>query len=254
MTGALAPALGSGALVGLILGLAGGGGSILATPLLLYAVGVANPHVAIGTSAFAVSVCAFLNLAGHARAGHVRWTCATIFAAAGSAGALFGSTIGKAFDAGRLMILFAILMAVVGILMLKPRKQQDGCVPQTTVLMCLWTGGTAVAAGAASGFFGIGGGFLVVPGLIFATGMPTIEAVGSSLLAVGAFGLATAVNYAASNLVDWPVAFEFIAGGLCGGFAGLLLGSRMARQKDLLNKAFAVLILSVAGFTLHASL
>ena len=71
-----------------------------------------------------------------------------------------------------------------------------------------------------SGFFGIGGGFLIVPGLIAATGMPMINAVGSSLVAVTAFGLTTAANYAFSGLVDWPLALAFIAGGLGGGIAG----------------------------------
>jgi len=71
MTSTLVPALASGGLVGFSLGLVGGGGSILATPLLLYVVGVASPHVAIGTGALAVSVNAYANLANHARKGHV---------------------------------------------------------------------------------------------------------------------------------------------------------------------------------------
>ena len=254
MIGTLVPAVGSGAIVGLTLGLIGGGGSIVATPLLLYVVGVANPHVAIGTSAFAVSISAFLSLVGHARAGHVRWICAIVFAAIGSAGALLGSTIGKAFDAHHLMILFAVLMVAVGALMLWPRQQHADTAPKSSLPLCLWTAAVAVAAGVASGFFGIGGGFLVVPGLIFATRMPTIDAVGSSLLAVGSFGLATAFNYAYSGLVDWPVAFEFIAGGICGGMVGLLLGTRLAGYKNLLNQLFAALIFAVAGFMLYRTL
>src|SRR3982074_3373021 len=133
MIATISAALASGALVGLSLGLVGGGGSILATPLLLYVVGVAQPHVAIGTGALAVSVNAFANLAGHARAGNVRWRCAVIF-------------------------------AVVG----------------------------PLRAGRAAGLVGSGGGILVVPGLMLATQMPIIKAVGSSLLAVGSCGLATA--------------------------------------------------------------
>ena len=253
MIGSIVPALGAGALVGLTLGLIGGGGSILATPLLLYGVGVANPHVAIGTSAFAVSISAFLNLIGHARAGHVRWLCALVFAAIGSVGALLGSTLGKMVDANRLLILFALLMIIVGVLMLRPRRVVHGVPSRASLRLCLITGAVAIAAGAASGFFGIGGGFLVVPGLIFATGMPTIDAVGSSLLAVGSFGLATAFNYARSGLIDWPIAFEFIAGGLGGGLFGLLIGTRMSRRKSLLNQLFAGLIFGVAGYMLYRS-
>ncbi len=251
--GTLVPALGSGALVGLTLGLVGGGGSILATPLLLYVVGVADAQVAIGTSAVAVSVSAVLNLIGHARAGHVRWICGLVFAAIGSAGALFGSSIGKAIATNHLLILFAAIMIVVGVSMLWPRRLAEGGSPPISFHLCVWTGATAVAVGTASGFFGIGGGFLIVPGLIFATGMPTIDAVGSSLIAVGSFGLATAVTYARSGLVDWLVAFQFIAGGLGGGIVGLLLGNRLASRKNLLNQVFAVLIFMTAAFVLYKS-
>src|SRR3546814_14425637 len=97
-------ALASGSLVGFALGLVGGGGSILATPLLLYAVGVQQPHIAIGTSALAVSVNAFANLACHAMAGNVRWCGAIVFAAVGTFGALAGSSLGQLVDGEPLQI------------------------------------------------------------------------------------------------------------------------------------------------------
>ncbi len=103
----LGPALASGGLVGFSLGLVGGGGSILATPLLLYVVGVTQPHIAIGTSALAVSVNAFANLIGHAKSGNVRWRCAVIFAGVGTVGALAGSTLGKLVDGERLLFYLA---------------------------------------------------------------------------------------------------------------------------------------------------
>ena len=89
-------ALASGALIGLILGLVGGGGSILAVPLLVYVVGVGSTHAAIGTAAVAVSVNALASLTGHARAGRVKWRCAGVFAAAGVIGAGLGAELGKA--------------------------------------------------------------------------------------------------------------------------------------------------------------
>jgi uncharacterized membrane protein YfcA len=107
-------ALLSGGLVGFSLGLVGGGGSILATPLLLYVVGVAQPHIAIGTSALAVAANAFANLAGHARAGNVRWRSATVFAVIGTLGALAGSSLGKIIDGTSLLFLFGLLMLAVG--------------------------------------------------------------------------------------------------------------------------------------------
>ena len=111
----------SGSAVGFSLGLIGGGGSILAVPLLIYVVGVSDPHIAIGTSALAVAVNAFANLLQHARAGTVKWPCAAVFAGAGVIGALVGSTIGKAVEGNRLLLLFAVVMLVVGISMLRGR-------------------------------------------------------------------------------------------------------------------------------------
>src|SRR6202011_3317753 len=85
--------LASGALVGFSLGLVGGGGSILAVPLMVYVVGVPEPHVAIGTSAIAVAANAAVNLSNHARGGTVIWSCALTFAAAGIIGAFGGSIL-----------------------------------------------------------------------------------------------------------------------------------------------------------------
>lgn len=250
---ALLPALGSGGLVGFTLGLVGGGGSILATPLLLYVVGVADPHVAIGTSALAVSVNAYANLVAHARKGHVWWRCAIVFALVGTVGALLGSSLGLLMDGRRLLLVFGLLMVVVGILMLRPRSASSGPARPVDARMCLITAAVAIVAGAASGFFGIGGGFLIVPGLILATGMPTINAIGSSLLAVGTFGLATALNYAGAGLVDWLLAAEFIAGGLVGGIGGMLLATRLAARKETLNRLFATLIFVVAAYVIWRS-
>ena len=100
-------ALASGVLIGLVLGLVGGGGSILAVPLLVYAVGIGSPHLAIGTAAVAVAANAAAGLAGHARAGTVKWPCALAFAAAGMLGAALGAELGKALDGQRLLALFA---------------------------------------------------------------------------------------------------------------------------------------------------
>jgi len=246
-------AVGSGSLVGFTLGLIGGGGSILATPLLLYFVGVRDPHVAIGTSAFAVAVNAYANLVGHAIKGHVRWTCAIVFALVGVFGTVIGTSLGKALDGQALLFLFGLLMLIIGGLMLRPRRPGPVAEHNADRRTCLTTAAVALVAGATSGFFGIGGGFLIVPALMASTRMPMINAVGSSLLAVGTFGLATAASYAWSGLVDWPVAFEFIAGGLFGGVAGMLLATRLGAHKQTLNRIFAGLIFVVAAYVLAHS-
>ena len=236
-----------------MLGLIGGGGSILATPLLLYVVGVRDPHVAIGTSALAVSVNAFANLVAHGIKGHVRWKCAAVFASVGVAGTLFGSWLGRSMDGQALLFLFGILMLAIGALMLRPAPKIPVVERPANSQTCLVTAGAAVVSGSASGFFGIGGGFLIVPALMASTGMPMINAIGSSLLAVGTFGLATAMSYAYAGLVDWPVAIEFIGGGLIGGVLGMLAATRLSTKKAMLSRIFAVLIFGVAIYVMIRS-
>lgn len=251
MTHSALAAVGSGGLVGFMLGLLGGGGSILATPLLLYVVGVTQPHIAIGTGALAVSVNAFANFASHALKGHVWWRCAAVFSVLGVIGAIGGSSLGKAMDGDRLIFLFGILMLVIGALMLRPRKTVTAQCRPVDLRMCLVTAAVAFVAGVASGFFGIGGGFLIVPGLMLATGMPMINAIGTSLLSVAVFGLATALNYASSGLVDWWLASEFIGGGIIGGLLGMVLATRLSAYKNILNRLFAALVFAVATYILY---
>ena len=246
-------AIGSGSLVGFTLGLIGGGGSILAVPLLVYAVGVADPHRAIGTSALAVAVNAFANVWPHARSGHVRWKQVSVFAASGVIGAYGGSALGKAVDGQRLLALFAVLMLVIAALMQRRRRavsSEDRHLSPTAVLRLA---GVGIATGALAGFFGIGGGFLIVPGLILAANLSTLHAIGSSLVAVGSFGLTTAVNYAMSGLVDWRIATLFIAGGVAGGWAGASLAHRLSHGRETLNRLFGAVLVIVAVYMLAHS-
>jgi len=243
---------GSGILVGFVLGLVGGGGSILAVPLLVYLVGVPSPHVAIGTSALAVAINAATGVVNHGRTGTVKWRCAVVFALSGVAGAFLGSTIGKAFDGQRLLFLFALVMIAVGGLMLRRGKKAGDPNVRLGKENAPKLVGYGLGTGAFSGFFGIGGGFLIVPGLIASTGMPMINAVGSSLVAVTAFGLTTAFNYALSGLVDWLLAFAFIIGGLIGSLAGTRLAKRLAGEGQL-SAIFAGLIFVVAAYMLWMS-
>jgi uncharacterized membrane protein YfcA len=244
----------SGGAVGFALGLVGGGGSILAVPLLLYVVGIGDPHLAIGTSALAVSANAFANLAMHARAGTVKWPCALVFAVSGVAGAAAGSTAGKAMDGERLLFLFGLVMVAVALAMLRPRAAGAGDADvRLTAAMAPKLVATGLVVGGVSGFFGIGGGFLIVPGLILGSGMAILNAVGSSLVSVGLFGATTAANYALSGLVAWDVAAEFVAGGVAGGFAGMTLAKRLAATRGLLSRVFAGIVLTVAAYVLWRS-
>jgi hypothetical protein len=247
LAGFLAPL--SGALVGLVLGLIGGGGSILAVPLLVYVVGVTPAHVALGTSALAVALTALVNLVPHARAGRVKWQCATVFALSGMVGAWAGSSVAKTLDGEKLLVLFGLLMLVVGGTMLFGRS--GGGNPEVRL-----SSGTAghllprlipagFGVGVLSGFFGIGGGFLIVPGLMLATGMPLAFATATSLVAVFAFGATTAANYAVSGFVDWSLAALFIAGGVVGGLFGVLVGKWLGKSKNALRYVFSVMVLGI---------
>ena len=243
-------ALAAGSIVGFSLGLIGGGGSILAVPLLLYVVGIRDAHIAIGTSAFAVAVNAFVNLAVHWRAKTVKWPCAAVFAGAGVIGAAIGSTLGKLMDGEKLIFLFALVMIGVGIAMLLRRSSQGDPDVRITPRIAARLAGLGLLAGAISGFFGIGGGFLIVPGIVLGSGMTILNAIGSSLFSVGAFGLTTAANYAWSGLVDWRIAAELIAAGAVGGFFGMKSAVHLASKRQTLTYIFAGLIFLTATYML----
>lgn len=241
-------ALLSGAVVGALLGLFGGGGSVLATPLLLYVVGISDPHVAIGTSAAAVAVNAAINLLGHGRDGRVKWPCATVFAAAGLLGSFLGSSLAKAVDGQRLLLFFAAAMAAIALSMLRRPKSAGDPNVHITVPLMIKLAPLGVLTGLAAGFFGIGGGFLIVPGLMAATGMTLANAAASSLLSVSVFGAATSLNYAISGQVNWPIALLFILGGLGGGALGVRGAGLLAGRVVLARRLFAALVLLVAAY------
>ncbi len=254
----LIAALASGAVIGLILGLVGGGGSILAVPLLVYVVGVDSPHAAIGTAAVAVTANAVASLIGHSRAGRVKWRCASVFAGSGMIGAALGAELGKAVDGKRLLLLFGLLMIGVGLSMLRRRRVAE--VPEvrltretaSVLLPRLVPAGLGV--GLAAGFFGIGGGFLIVPGLILATAMPLSYAIGTSLVVVSALGLTTAASYAGSGLVDWGITGLLVVGGVAGTAIGLVLGRLLGARKGLLERGFAAVVIAVGGYVITSSI
>ncbi|MGE0038154.1 MAG: sulfite exporter TauE/SafE family protein [Xanthobacteraceae bacterium] len=244
----------SGSLVGFSLGLVGGGGSILAVPLMIYLVGVPSAHVAIGTSALAVAANAAANLVSHSRMGTVKWHCAAVFAAAGVLGAYGGSSLSKIIDGQKLLVLFAILMLVVAVFMFARRGGTSDSEVRLSRENVPWLLAVGFGAGALSGFFGIGGGFLIVPGLMFATGMPIINAIGSSLVGVAAFGGTAALNYAVSGFVDWRLALVFIGGGIAGGLLGGRVARKVGEKRGALNILLAVIISVVAIYMLVRTL
>jgi uncharacterized membrane protein YfcA len=243
-----------GSFVGFSLGLVGGGGSILAVPLMLYVVGVPSVHVAIGTSALAVALNAAANLPAHARAGTVKWRCAAVFAAAGVIGAFGGSTLSKWVDAAKLLALFALLMLLVAGVMLARRTREGDATIQLDRDNLPKLLASGLATGTLSGFFGIGGGFLIVPGLMLATGMPIVNAIGCSLVSVTAFAGTAALNYAISGLLDWRLALVFLAGGVLGGLPGGQAACKLGDKRGALNVIFAGITAAVALYMLGRAL
>jgi len=180
--------------------------------------------------------------------------CALTFAAAGIIGAFAGSIFGKMVDGQKLLALFALLMMVIAALMLKTRSR----VGLPDVRMS-WANipaivGLGILTGTLSGFFGIGGGFLIVPALMLATGMSIMNAVSSSLVAVTAFGLTTAASYAYSGLISWPLAGLFISGGIVGGLIGTRSARGLSARRGALNSVFATVIIVVALYMLARTL
>jgi uncharacterized membrane protein YfcA len=247
-------ALLAGVPIGLAIGMVGGGASIVALPLLVYVVGVASPQAAIGTAAITVAANAAAGVAAHERNGNIKWPCALVFAAAGIVGAALGAEAGKLVDGTRLLAAFGALMIVVGALLLKPRRTP----PQPDVRLSRDTAAHLLprlvpigfGVGLLAGFFGIGGGFLIVPGLILATAMPIGIAVGTSLVIVTALGATTAVSYAASGLVDWPLTALLVLGGAIGSTIGMRLGRRLADRRRTFEIAFACVVIAVGAFVL----
>lgn len=241
-------ALLSGALVSFLLGLFGGGGSMLALPLLVHVVAVRSPHIAIGISAASVAANALINLGLYARRHTVKWRCASVFALSGLIGAAAGSALGKTVDGDALLAIFGVLMVAVGALMLRKMQRPE----QPNVLLTLASArklappliALGFAVGAASGFFGIGGGFLVAPALMWATDMPIAMAIGTSLVAVSAFGATTAVSYAHSGMIDWPLTGLFVLGGAIGGLSAAWLMKKVELRTHALRPLFAVFVMA----------
>ncbi len=241
----------SGLIVGFSLGLIGGGGSILAIPLLIYFVGFDHPHIVIGTTALAVSINAFLNLVPHARKKHVNFKKGVLFSIPGVIGVLIGAELGLLTPGNKLLFIFAILMIVIAVYMLKRKCVNVAVEPahKESYGKLLSIG---LLVGFASGFFGIGGGFLIVPGLIYAGALNIIQAVGTSLVSVGVFGLVTAVRYSLNGDVNIIISALYIVGGVFGGWIGTYYASKVSKR--LLTKIFAIIIILVAIYMLYMNL
>jgi hypothetical protein len=183
-----------GLIVGTLLGLLGGGGSILAVPILVYLLGL-QAKAAIGTSLVIVGLASFFAVLPHWRRSYVSVRIALQFGASGAFGSYLGGVLAGGISDQIQLILFAAIMALVGILMLTAVKNDEASRPQHShqLLIVLAAG---FGAGLLTGLLGVGGGFIIVPALMLVLGLPMKQAVGTSLLVIGMNSLVGATAYA----------------------------------------------------------
>lgn len=228
--------------VGAVLGLLGGGGSILMVPLLVYGLAVPAKE-AIATSLVVVGLTAAAALLPHARAGRVRWRVGLLFAASGSVGAWLGGFAAAWFSATTLLMLFAALMVATSLAMLRDGPSSS---PTPKAASTLLTSVVGLGVGAFAGLVGAGGGFLVVPALTVLGGLSVREAVGTSLLVIALNSGAGYAGHATHVSVDWElIGVVASASGL-----GSLVGGRWSERvpAPVLRKVFALFVLAMAGF------
>ena len=231
-------------LIGVSLGLMGGGGSIITLPILVYVIGI-GARPAVGMSLAVVGSTSLISSLLHHRGGRVVWRTALLFGSAGILGAAFGSKLTYLVSARILLLLFAALMLVVGTLMLLRREQKDIDEEHPSAWKAILAG---AIVGVLTGFLGVGGGFLIVPALMFFGGLHIKEAVGTSLVVISincAAGLIGHLRYGYERF-DWSIALAVTACAI----AGALVGTRMAGKIDpkKLRRLFAWFVLAVAVF------
>ncbi|HEY9732657.1 MAG TPA: sulfite exporter TauE/SafE family protein [Drouetiella sp.] len=234
-----------GLTTGGLLGLLGGGGSIVAVPIMVYVLGV-EAKAAIGTSLLIIGVASLLAAIGHYRKDSVLLRTALLFGGAGAAGSYAGAQIGKLLSDRVQLILFACIMAVIGVLMVKHRRTsgERKTVNKNKLAKTLISG---CAAGTLTGLLGVGGGFIIVPALTFVVGLNIKEAVGTSLVIIGMNSLVGAATYASS--VQWGnTMLPFVAGTIAAAPVAGHFSHHVSQ--NVLKTAFGITLLALSGFML----
>ena len=279
----LAVAIPAGVLIGLALGALGGGGSILTVPALVYLLDQ-SPHEATAGSLLIVGITALAGMFAHWRSGRVRVAQGVVFGVLGVAGSYVGSRLSAHVEPNVLLAAFAVLIVVAALAMLRRRR---GPAPQParpdpvvgeppSASPGLPAGGSGVATlersaapkllvrvdrrravkvvaaatvvGLLTGFFGVGGGFVIVPALVLVLGFEMPVAVGTSLLVIAInSAVALGVRLGGSTTFDWPLLATFTATAIVGSFVGNRVASKVDARS--LTTAFAFLLLGVAVYT-----
>lgn len=233
-------------LIGVALGLLGGGGSILTTPILIYAVGL-DTKEAIATSLLVVGLTSLAALFQHARAGNVQWRTGLIFGGAGMVGAYGGGFLAGYIPSQILLVLFALMMVATAIAMFRGRKAPAAAGGGGQAVWKIVLDGLVV--GVVTGLVGAGGGFLVVPALSLLGGLPMPQAVGTSLLVIALKSFAGYAGHATHVSIDLKLALMVSGAAVVGSIGGGMLATRI--PPDALRRGFAAFVLVMAGFVLY---
>ena len=234
-------ALPFGVAIGVLLGLVGGGGSILAVPVLVYVLG--QPvHAATTESLFVVGAAALVGAADHARVGNVRIKTALTFGLAGGAGAIGGSALNRVVGGHIILLAFAALLLLAAWAM--QRRRGLTAEPNRRPQAQLRAAATGLLTGLLTGFFGVGGGFVIVPALVLLLGLPITLAVGTSLAIIALTSASALAAHLASGRIDWGIATAFAAAAIAGALLGRRLGGRLDQRR--LGTLFALLLVGVA--------
>lgn len=231
--------------IGISLGMLGSGGSVLTVPVLVYLVGQ-EEKIAIAGSLFVVGSIALAGSVSYLRHRMVDWRSVALFGIPGMAGTWLGALLAGWISGAAQLLLFAVVMALAGLLMLRPLPLAvEARKPRQPALIAL----DGLAVGVVTGLVGVGGGFLIVPALVLLGGMAVHRAVASSLVIIAAKSYAGFAKYldvleGQGLQLDWPVLWVVTALGI----AGSLAGARMARRlpQAALRRGFAVLVLVMA--------
>lgn len=243
-------ALPMGLLVGLTMGALGGGGAIIAVPALVHLMGL-DIRTASSASLLVVALISATGIWPHHARRRVRWRDGAFFAVLGLLGNAAGTWAAGRVAGRALELAFAGLLLVVAVLMWQRSRPRGGAgldgrsEPRRRGLG--WLAGAATASGALTGFFGVGGGFAVVPALTLVLGFDAATAVGTSILVLGINALvALGLRAVAGGLVDlpWGLVATFAACAVVGGRVGGWLTARLSPA--LLQRIFAILLVVVA--------
>jgi len=238
------------AVIGISLGMLGGGGSILAVPLLVYVAGLPVKE-AIATSLFVVGVTSAVGVLPHARAGRVRWRTGLVFGLAGMAGAYAGGRLAGYLPGTLLLTAFALMMLATAVAMIRGRRgNRTRPVPNELSIPHVIADGIVV--GLVTGLVGAGGGFLVVPALALLGGLPMPVAVGTSLVVIAMKSFAGFAGYLHSVHVHWGLAAAVTAAAVVGSLAGGRLAGRI--PEAALRKAFGWFVVAMGVFVLARQL